>query len=188
MGREEIGLNATGQFQAMALQQALAQVPLGRVYSSPILRARETAEILTEARDLDIIDDERLVEVSYGDWVGKTFHEVREQPGYVPYFKRIETPVAPNGETLYQVRDRILEFFSQVKREAPEETVVAVSHADTIKCMLMALLEIPFENIWKFRIDNVSISLVESDHFGDRVICLNQRGDVDRLFVTRFTF
>ena len=188
MGRQEIGLNETGRFQSLALKQALKGFPVDALYTSPILRARETADILSEERPVRPVDDERLVEVDYGDWVGKTFAEVRETPGYVPYFKRLDSPVAPGGETLYQVRDRMLDFLRDLKERHADQTVLVASHADTIKCLLMAVLEIPFANIWRFRIDNVSVSLFESDASEDRIICVNQRGDLDRLFVTRFAF
>lgn len=188
MGRQAVGLNETGRFQSLALRQALAGYSVDRVYASPLLRAVETVQILTEGRPVTTQWDERLVEVDYGEWVGKTFAEVRSTPDYVPYFKRLETPVAPAGESLFQVRDRMVDFLNEMKVKHADQVVLAVSHADTIKCALMAVLQIPFENIWRFRIDNVSVSLFESDASGDRVICINQRGDLDRLFVTRFAF
>lgn len=189
MGRQEIGLNETGRLQALALKEALGSFPVDAVYSSSVCRARETAQILVEDRGLTPRYDERLVEIHYGEWVGRTFEEVRALPDYTPYFTRLETPVAPGGETLYQVRDRALDFIAQLRREHPDQTVVAVSHADWIKCAVMEFLKIPYENIWKFRIDNVSVSLIECDPLGwDRVVCVNQRGDLDRLFVTRFAF
>lgn len=188
MGREEIGLNETGRKQSAQLQAGLIQVPLDAIYSSPILRARETAEILSRERDLKVVFDERLAEIDYGEWVGKTFEDVRRMPGYQPYFTRLETPVAPGGETLYQVRDRVTAFYESLKQGGTNRTVAVVSHADTIKCLLMGVLEIPFANIWRFRIDNVSVSLLEAEPRGDRVICINQRGDLDRLFATRFAF
>ena len=188
MGSQEIGINETGRRQALALKNELAQVPLDQVYSSPILRARDTAEIITEERDLQPLFDKRLVEIDYGDWVGRTFKEIREMPDYVPYFKRLDTPVAPKGETLFQVRDRALDFLEHVKKLHSDQTILVVSHADWIKCLLMQILEIPFVNIWKFRIDNVSVSLYEHDEMGERIICMNQRGDLDRLFVARFAF
>ena len=189
MGRQEIGLNETGRLQALSLKESLAQFSVDAVYSSPVCRARETAQILVEDRDLAPQYDERLVEIHYGDWVGKTFDEVRSLPDYTPYFTRLQTPVAPNGETLFQVRDRALDFVRTIREAHPDQTVLAVSHADWIKCVVMEFLSIPFENIWKFRIDNVSTSLIECDPGGwDRVVCVNQRGDLDRLFVTRFAF
>ncbi len=188
MGQEEIGLNETGRFQALALKEGLSRFPLDAVYSSPVLRAKETATILTEERDLEPVFDERLVEVNYGEWVGKTFTEVKETPGFIPYFQRLETPVAPGGETLFQVRDRAMSFIQQMKLAHPDHTLLVVSHADWIKCLLMEILGISFANIWRFRIDNVSVSLYETEENLDRVICINQRGDLDRLFVTRFVF
>ncbi|MCE9624838.1 MAG: histidine phosphatase family protein [Deltaproteobacteria bacterium] len=189
MGRQEIGLNETGRLQALSLKEGLARFGVDAVYSSSVCRARETAQILTEDRGIKPKYDDRLVEIHYGDWVGMTFEEVRTLPDYTPYFKRLDTPVAPNGETLYQVRDRAMEFVRQVQREHADQTVLAVSHADWIKCVVMEFLGIPSENIWKFRIDNVSVSLIEGEiDSWDRVICVNQRGDLDRLFVTRFAF
>jgi len=189
MGRQEIGLDETGRHQALALQEALARFAVDAAYSSPVCRARETVQILVEGRDLQPRFDERLVEIHYGDWVGMTFEEVRALPDYTPYFQRLQTPVAPNGETLFQVRDRAVDFVEHLRKEHPDQTVLAVSHADWIKCLLMEYLGIPFGNIWKFRIDNASVSLVEFDPEGrDRVICINQRGDLDRLFATRFAF
>ncbi len=189
MGRQEIGLDETGRCQALALKEALSLFSVDAVYSSPVCRARETAEILAEGRGLPPRFDERLVEIHYGDWVGMTFDEVRALPDYTPYFQRLQTPVAPNGETLFQVRDRAVDFIEHLRKSHPDQTVLAVSHADWIKCVLMEYLGIPFGNIWKFRVDNASVSLIECDPEGrDRVICINQRGDLDRLFATRFAF
>ena len=189
MGRQEIGLNETGRLQATAMKESLASYAVDALYSSPVCRARETAQILGEDRGLAPRFDDRLVEIHYGDWVGRTFEEVRAMPDYTPYFTRLETPVAPGGETLFQVRDRAMDFIREIRQNHPDQTVVAVSHADWIKCVVMEFLRIPFENIWKFRIDNVSVSLIECDPLGwDRVVCVNQRGDLERLFVTRFAF
>jgi len=188
MGTEAIGLNETGRLQSLHMKEALGGVPVDLVYSSPVLRARETAEVLCEERDLDPLLDKRLEEIAYGEWVGKTFEEVQAMPGYTPYYKRLDTPVAPQGETLYQVRDRAMAFTQDIKKNTDAETVLVVSHADWIKVLVMEILEIPFQNIWKFRIDNVSVSLLESEKNWNRIICINQRGDFDRLFMTRFAF
>lgn len=188
MGKEDVPLNETGQKQAYHMRSSLVNAPLDALYVSPILRAKETAEIIMEERELNPLFDSRLEEVDYGDWVGLTFEEAKEIPGYTPYFQRLNTPVAPNGETLFQVRDRAMDFMKELKGKHSDQTVMVVSHADWIKVVVMEFLGIPFENIWKFRIDNVSVSLVECNTFGDRVICINQRGDIERLFLTRFVF
>lgn len=188
MGREEVPLNEAGVKQIHHMKESLESAPIDAVYSSPLLRALETAQILIGERDLEPMRDSRLEEVDYGDWVGMTFRDARQTPGYVPYYERLDTPVAPNGESLYQVRDRGMGFLGDLQKKHPNQMILVVSHADWIKCILMHLLDIPFRNIWKFRIDNGSVSLLEMEEKGNRVICINQRGDIERLFVTRFAF
>ncbi len=188
MGQQAIDLNETGRTQAFQLKGELHSIPIQAFYTSPVLRAAQTAQILNEPRGLLVQEDPRLIEINYGEWVGKTFEEVRETVGYVPYFKRLETPVAPAGETLFQVRDRAISFLADMKKQFSKENLLVVSHADWIKCLLMEVLEIPFSNIWKFRIDNCSVSLLECHEQGDRVVCLNQRGDLGRLFVSKLGF
>lgn len=188
MGREEIPLNETGRRQAHYMKESLGSAPLDAIFTSPVMRAQETAQILAEGRDLEPREDERLVEVDYGEWVGMTFVAVRKLPGYVPYYLRLEESVAPGGESLYQVRDRGMSFLEELNQKNSNQTIAVVSHADWIKCVLMHLLDIPFKNIWKFRIDNASVSLLEMEEKGNRIICINQRGDIERLFITRFSF
>lgn len=188
MGREPIGLNGTGRKQSKDLQEALSDIAVEAVYSSPVKRALETAEILCQGRTLAPVADDRLMEVHYGQWVGKTFMEVRAMPGYIPYMQRLETPVAPEGETLYQVRDRAMEFLNHVSELHRVGNVLIVSHADWIKCVLMEILRIPFENIWSFRVDNVSIGLLEMEERGFRVLTFNHGVDLDHLFVPRVSF
>jgi broad specificity phosphatase PhoE len=188
MGREPIGLNETGRRQSKELQEALSDLSVEAVYSSPVNRALVTAEILCQGRTLAPVADERLVEVDYGQWVGKTFMEVRAMPGYIPYMRRLETPVAPGGETLFQVRDRAMAFLNHVAELHLDGNIFVVSHADWIKCVFMQLLLIPFENIWSFRIDNTSVGLLETEERGFRVLTINHGIDMNHLFVPRVSF
>lgn len=188
MGEEPIGLNSTGEQEAASAQGHLAKLEIDALYTSPILRARQTADILLQERSVKITEDTRLKEVGYGDWVGKTFKEVREMPGYVPYYERLHEPVAPKGESLPEVQKRGLEFIDFLQRHHPSGNVVAISHADWIKCLLMGLLEIPLNHLWKIRVDNLSVSLVEWEPRGPRVVCVNQRSDFDRLIKARSSF
>lgn len=185
MGPEDIPLNTTGLEQARAFRSQLAECPFDQIFSSPILRAQETAEVVAKGFDLQPQYDARLEEVGYGEWVGRTFKEVREQEGYVPYFKRLDTPVAPGGESLYQVRDRAMAFMKDCAEKYPDQNVLAVTHADWIKCLLLEVLGVSLEFIWKIRIDNGSVSLVECHEKAPIVICINQRQDLTRLFKGR---
>lgn len=188
MGRENTPLNETGREQSRHFKESLGSAPLDGIYTSPVNRAVQTTEILSQERDLEVIQDDRLIEVGYGDWVGKTFEEVRQESNYIPYYERLDTPVAPGGETLYEVRDRARDFVRDLQEKHPDYTAMVVTHADWIKCLLMHVLEIPLKNIWRFRIDNASVSLLECEGRARRVICINHRGDMERLFLSRFWF
>lgn len=188
MGREPVGLNPEGVAQSQRLRDDIQGFEIHGVYTSPLVRAKQTAEIIAEGCDLNPKEDPRLEEVGYGEWVGLTFKEARETPGYVPYFKRLDSPVAPGGETLFQVRDRALKFLEDLEVTEDGNTVIAVTHADLIKCLIMAILEIPFENIWKMRIDNGALTQIESEKGRRRLICLNQSNDIARLFESRIWF
>jgi len=188
MGRDPIGLNETGRAQSRRLHAALQCLKIDRVYSSPVLRAEQTARILCEGTGLQPSFHPLLVEVDYGEWVGRTFASIRETSGYVPYFERLDTPVAPGGETLHQVRDRGLKFLEEVKGMHPEEAVMVVTHADWIKCLLMHFLAVPFENIWRLRIDNATASLIESENRGFRVLTVNHGDSLEHLFADRISF
>jgi broad specificity phosphatase PhoE len=188
MGREPVGLNENGRHQSKQLQEALSDLDVEAVYSSPVLRAMETAEFLCQGRALAPIPDDRLLEVNYGQWVGKTFMEVRAMPGYIPYMQRLETPVAPGGETLYQVRDRAMGFLNHVSELHLDGNILVVSHADWIKCVFMQLLGIPFEKIWGFRVDNTAVALLETEERGFRVLTFNHGADLNHLFVPRVSF
>ena len=188
MGREPIGLNENGRRQARELREGLSDIGIEAVYSSPVARALETAEILCQGRSLAPIPEEGLVEVHYGEWVGKTFMEVRAMPGYVPYTQRLDTPVAPGGETLYQVRDRAMAFLSHVSELHLDGNILIVSHADWIKCVFMQLLSIPFEKIWSLRIDNATVCVLETEERGFRVLSFNHGADLGHLFVPRVSF
>jgi len=185
MGREEVPLNAEGLAQARRFRSQLEECPFDQVFSSPILRARQTADVVVEGFPLEVQLDGRLDEVGYGDWVVKTIKEVREQAGYIPYYRRIETPVAPGGESLLQVRDRALEFLRDCAAQYPDQNILAVTHADWIKCLILEILGLPMENIWKIRIDNGSVSQIECDEKHRILVCLNQRNDLARLFAVR---
>src|SRR5690606_18715121 len=136
MGDQAIPLNQDGQRQAEVLREFLKDIPVELCLSSPVLRAQQTAELLVQGHGLKIQSDPRLVEIGYGEWIGKTFTEVRAIPGYIPYYQRLDTAVAPGGESLYQVRDRAVHLIEEL-RGSRYQNIWLISHADWIKCVLM---------------------------------------------------
>lgn len=110
-GRSDIELNEYGIELARITSEALKDVKFDKIYSSPLKRAYETAEILRGSRKLDIICDDRLKEMCFGDYEGKVTDTLPDE-----FWKFFDDPVnfvpAGNGETYEQVIERAKDFYT----------------------------------------------------------------------------
>lgn len=185
MGNEPIGLNSAGQQQIKRLAALLKPLPLESIYSSPHRRAEETSHFLNEGRNLKIEFHPDLREIEYGDWIGKTFHEIRSDPNYVEYYRSPHLPVCKNGESLQTVQKRGVGFIESLRKEIKKGRIVIVSHADWIKSVLLHYLNVPLSQIYQLRIDNGSLSYLTLEDKRNRLIAVNYTLDVDKLFVPR---
>lgn len=188
MGDRPIPLNHTGRNQAQALADAMQSYPLHHVYSSPMVRAQETAGVIAQAKNIPVQSVTSLAEIEYGQYIGKTFTEICTAKGYAPYFMNPLDPVAPDGESLQQVQDRMWNFFQTLISKHQGETVALVSHADTIKCLLIKILNMPYTSMAYFRVDHTTINLVEILEGAPRVISLNVAPSMEGIFESRKFF
>ncbi|HPS48504.1 MAG TPA: histidine phosphatase family protein, partial [Flexilinea sp.] len=109
-GQSDIPLNSTGIKQARLIARVLRDEQFDAVYSSDLLRALRTAEIITEYHDsLKINTDPRLREVNQGEWEGLTRDAIRDRYPKI-WEALIENPVSvrpPGGETVVEVQSRV---------------------------------------------------------------------------------
>lgn len=142
-GRIDVPINATGRDQARRNGGVLAELIGGAPFdfvSSPLLRTRQTMEIIRETIGLPkeaYRTDERLREISMGDWEGFTFPQIAESDG--ENYERREADIwnvgAPAGESYRELSARAVEWFSEVSRDT-----VAVSHGGVSRCVRAHLL------------------------------------------------
>jgi alpha-ribazole phosphatase len=162
-GAQDVPLSALGRRQAAALAAALCRRPLAHVYTSPLERARRTAEIVVAAvrAPLTVIED--LRELSLGEWEGRTVEEMRARPGD-PYARWVRDPVAfgpPGGEPLAAVQERALRAVEAIARAHPDgERVLVVSHGGVISAYLAHCLGLPLSSIWRLTLSNGSLTTV----------------------------
>ena len=134
-GRLEIPLNAAGRKQAETLKARLENTPFESVYSSPLQRAFETAQIIAHGKP--IRRDARLAEIDHGAWQGKTHEEIATQwPHQWRAWKNDPdrfTP--PGGESIADVQSRVREFFAEIKAE----TILCVSHGVVIQAFFATM-------------------------------------------------
>jgi broad specificity phosphatase PhoE len=134
-GQGAVGLNARGREQAHELAAAAQDHDIAALYSSPLARAQETAEIVGAALGLTPIPDERFMETDTGDWTDRLFADIeREQPAaYAAYHATDPEFAFPGGESLAQQTARVTAGLDDV-RNGPLPALV-VAHRGVIRCV-----------------------------------------------------
>ena len=155
-------LNDTGRQQAERLADALTVLPISAIISSPLERARETAEIVAKLRGIPLQLDPDLMDLNVGHWAGQVFDELSKNDPDWKAFVRDPT-VAPEGvETFPQVQERAM---GAVNRWLQQDSIgnypVFVAHADVIKVLLAHYTGLEAARAGSLSIDNASVSIVE---------------------------
>lgn len=155
-------MNDTGRQQVQCLADALAVLPISAVISSPLERARETAEIVAKPHGLSIQFEPDLMDLDVGRWAGQVFDELSKTDPDWKAFVRDPT-VAPEGvETFPQLQERAV---AAINRWLAQDTTGAypafVAHADVIKVLIAHYTGLAVERAGSLFIDNASVSLIE---------------------------
>ncbi len=157
MGDSDVPLCAAGRRQSERAAAVLEHFEVGRVVSSPLVRAAESARIVCDRLGTGLEQDEDLAEVRFGSWQGMTYGEIRDEP----YYRRfIEDPIntpTPGGETIVEVQARAR---SALAKAGPGERVLFVSHGDIIRTAICHFLAIPLEEFRRIRVDNCGLTAV----------------------------
>ena len=161
-GRTEgIQLTETGIKQAEHTAELLQHMNISAVYSSPIQRAKHTAEIVGKHNSLDVTIDDRLIELDMGKFTGMPYDEIFNSHGNVfMKFYNGELEIAHNGvETFSDVKKRVLGIVDHVIENHPDENVVLVTHMDPIKAMLSTIVDLSATNLFELIIANASLNI-----------------------------
>ncbi|MBI3242184.1 MAG: histidine phosphatase family protein [Chloroflexi bacterium] len=158
-GQADPPLDEAGRAQAQALAERLKDETFHAVYSSPLARARETAEILIASRAVQppLVFDDRLMERHLGEWTGLTGDEARDRfPENGGRDWRVDGP--PGGESQAELTGRAAEVVGSILAVHPDQAVAIVSHGGTLNAYLAYLLGIPPEKPVGFRFSNCSLA------------------------------
>jgi probable phosphoglycerate mutase len=139
-GHLDIPLNARGRWQAAQLAQALADESIKAVYASDLARAWETAGHVAKLQNLDITPEIGLRERGFGTFEGKTFLEIEaDLPDQAQRWRNRDplfTP--PGGESLVDLRERVLEAASRLAARHPGELIAMVGHGGVMDVLYRA--------------------------------------------------
>jgi broad specificity phosphatase PhoE len=180
MGRLAVPLSDEGRRQVRALIPMLTELGSRVVWTSPLPRARETAEgIASGLGGLPLHVEEGLTEVDYGDWAGRTFAEIVADPAYRDYLRDPDHAGAPGRrEGLSQVRDRVCAALGRIAETTGGEPALVVSHGDPIRLAIGACLGLDLAEVRRLRVDNGAVSAVELTGDWAEVKFVNVRPDL----------
>lgn len=171
----DVPLNEVGRAQARAVATRLAHLPITAVYSSPLSRARETAQAIAEPLGVPVLVLEGLRDINYGEWGGLTPAEVKQRyPDLLAtWYIAPHTMRPPGGESLTELRERSMAAVRQVIREHPDETVVLVGHVTLNRVLCCAILGLDNSHFWRIQQHNCCVNIFEYHDGRFDIVLLN---------------
>lgn len=159
-GQLDVALNPRGQQQARRVAAALAQEEIAAIYSSNLLRAWDTALAIADGAGLSVIPEPGLRERSFGDFEGMTFAEVDSQwPEQAARWRKREPHFAPNGgETLHQLRARVMTALDSIAAQHLGQQIVLVTHGGVLDTLYRAATGEDFSTPRRWGIENAAIN------------------------------
>jgi alpha-ribazole phosphatase len=174
-GATDVELSTEGIIQAEKLRDRLATEKIDIAYASKLSRARLTAEIIVSKHHIDITAYAELNEINFGVIEGLTFEEINERhPDLSEVLSKWAIrPKFPGGESLDELDRRVQKFLKRLRKHQPEQTILIVSHAGTLRLMICHLLRIGLEHWRNLRLNLASISVIENYPQGAVLSLLN---------------
>lgn len=183
MGRKHIPLNEEGQRQAEELAKIMKNMRVDTIFSSPQLRARQTADEIAKNRKVTLQLEEAIAEVDHRNWTGRYFEELKEDPDYHAFHTQSELKEHPAFETIWQVKQRVCGFFDRVIIERPQGHFAFVTHADLVRVLLNHLLVQPLSEYRRFRIANAALTALEQSDQRWILTLFNYRKDPENVIL-----
>ena len=181
-GRSEgVDLDERGREQADALVGRLSSLPIRALVSSPLLRCMRTIEPLAAALGVEPIVDERLSEVDYGQWTGRSLGDLVKEPLWKVVQAQPSAAVFPGGEGLAQVQARAVTAVREHDRRLADEQGsdalwLACTHGDVIKAVVADALGTHLDSFQRIVADPASTSVIRYTPMRPFVLHVNNTG------------
>ncbi|MFN2517604.1 MAG: bifunctional RNase H/acid phosphatase [Jatrophihabitantaceae bacterium] len=162
-GRNDLPLNAAGQAEVAALARRVSQFGAATaVVSSPLRRARQTAEAIAAVLSVRVEVNDDFAEVDFGLWEGRTFTEAqREHPVELATWLASTEVAPPSGESFAAAGRRLRRGRDAVIAAHAGRTVVLVTHVTPIKTLIRLAMDAPPVSLFRIHLDPASVSIVD---------------------------
>lgn len=166
-GQIDVPLNENGKRQSHLCAEFLKDVDIDFAVSSPMLRPKETAQIILQYHKNVVLEfDDGLKEISHGLWEGKLEKEIEQEfPGELQRWRLTPAEVQmPEGENLQQVCDRSQVAWNSIVKASLAKhlkTGLVVAHDATNKTLLCQILGLSSQHFWNFRQGNGAVTVID---------------------------
>lgn len=152
-GKLDVGLSEKGRAQIAETVRWLKKFDLSAIYTSPRIRATESARLAAQEFGLNFAVENRFAEIDFGDFEGATYDDVKERfPEIYNLWMTRPTEIEfPDGESFSAMRRRVLAAIDEIKTRHTNQTAVVFSHGGVNRIALAEALNLPSENL--FRLD-----------------------------------
>lgn len=162
-GRTDIPLNENGRKVAQWTRDGLKDVHFDVAFCSPLCRAKETAQIILEGRDVELIEDERIIEMGFGEYEATSMRQLDEKIKI--FFEHPEAYVDDKGvEPFEDVLARAKSFLDELISNSnyQDSTILVATHGAMIRGLVGAFKEKPVKDFWEGGVHkNCGITIVE---------------------------
>ena len=189
-------LTDEGYEQALKAGKALSKINFDKIYSSPLVRAAETAKTIKKSlnKEQDIIFDKNLLEVDLNEWSGLKIDEIKNNfPEIYPIWKndpenlilkRSENKTYKPIQELFDQAHNFIEDILKIYLDEDDVNILVVGHNAILRCLILLLIGKPKQGFRKIRLENASFSILNiSSHdksIKTQIECLNQTSHLNK--------
>ncbi|QJA09635.1 histidine phosphatase family protein [Romboutsia sp. CE17] len=159
-------LSEEGKKQIKDLNKFLQLEKIDKIYTTTSSRTKYTVEEIAQERNMEIIEKDTLKEISFGDFEGLDFNEIKDR--YPDEFQKMIDEGYnyryPNGESLVDSYNRVVKEIKDIVNNNDNKNILICSHGGTIRNILTYLISNSYNYHWNFRIDNCSVTTLEIDN------------------------
>jgi len=155
-----------GKKQIDKLITYLEKIDIDKIYTTTSSRTKDTVKQISKLKKIDIIEKETLKEISFGDFEGITFDEIRSNhpKQFQDMIDKEYEYKYPNGESLIDSYNRVANEISKIIFDNKDKTILICSHGGTIRNIITYLISNSYEYHWNFKIDNASVTILEVEN------------------------
>lgn len=172
-GWKDSPLTDLGIRNAIELGNRLNQVEFKAVYSSPLKRTVDTADLIIRERQIPIITDKNLREMNMGDWEGRVQEDIQKEApeSFHKFWSKPHLYIPESGEAFIDVQSRALLAIDRIQKKQHAGNVLVVTHTIVIKSLLAHYKQLGIENLWDPPfIHDTSLTLIEVDQSGSQIV------------------